>query len=138
MAQDGEDRCLHTCHRIQSEGDAADGWQIPETPQPGFWNVSRRCGSAGLGEFFLALYKVTGKEEYFVFARRMSDHLVQHATRHGKAFVWVQPENRTEPGNAIAQTGYMQGVAGIGLWLLRFDAFEQGKSAGLSLPDSPF
>jgi len=30
------------------------------------------------------------------------------------------------------------GMMGIGLWLLRLDAFERGESARIFLPDTPF
>ena len=38
----------------------------------------------------------------------------------------------------LAQTNLMQGAAGIGLWLLNLDAFEQGETLHIVLPDSPF
>jgi len=49
----------------------------------------------------------------------------------------VQAENRSQPELRKQQTGYMQGAAGIGLWLLRLHAFEKGETAGVTLPDSP-
>jgi hypothetical protein len=50
----------------------------------------------------------------------------------------VQAENRTEPGNLVAQTGYMQGAAGIGTWLLHLDAALHGRAAFVRFPDSPW
>jgi hypothetical protein len=50
----------------------------------------------------------------------------------------VRAENRSQPELLQAQTGYMQGAAGIGLWLLRLHAFEKGETAGVTLPVSPF
>jgi hypothetical protein len=44
----------------------------------------------------------------------------------------------TQPDNLVTQTGYMQGAAGIGMWLLRFDAFQQGKKRSIMLPDCPW
>ena len=38
----------------------------------------------------------------------------------------------------IAQTGYMQGGAGIGMWLLRLDAAEQNRQTFVKFPDSPW
>jgi lantibiotic modifying enzyme len=112
---------------------------IPERETPGFWNnVSQCCGSAGVAEYFLSLHRVTRKRAYLDFARRMTDQLLAKATREGDALKWVQAEHRVRPELLVAQTGYAQGAAGIGLWLLRLDAFERGRRAGLALPDSPF
>ena len=51
---------------------------------------------------------------------------------------WVQAEHRVRPELLVAQTGYMQGAAGIGIWLLHLDAFDRGKKSWIRLPDSPF
>jgi hypothetical protein len=51
---------------------------------------------------------------------------------------WIQAEHRTRPELLIAQTGLMQGAAGIGLYLVHLDAFEQGKHPKINLPDSVF
>jgi hypothetical protein len=45
---------------------------------------------------------------------------------------------RVRPELLVAQTGFMQGAAGVGMWLLRFDAFERGKKPLITFPDSPF
>jgi lantibiotic modifying enzyme len=112
---------------------------IPEHETPGFWNnVSACCGSAGVASFFLSLHQVTGKREYLAFARRMTDQLVAKATRDAAGTRWVQAENRVQPENLVAQTGWMQGAAGIGAWLLQLDAFERKKPARITLPDDPF
>ena len=51
---------------------------------------------------------------------------------------WIQAEHRTRPDLVIAQTGLMQGAAGIGLALLRWDAFENGRTPAIRLIDSAF
>ncbi|HEY7699479.1 MAG TPA: lanthionine synthetase LanC family protein, partial [Vicinamibacteria bacterium] len=112
---------------------------IPEKRTPGFWNnVSQCCGSAGVAEFFLSLHQVTKEREYLDFARRLTDDALARGTRDASGLRFVQAENRTEPELLQAQTGYMQGAAGLGLWLLRLHAFERGEPSGLGLPDSPF
>ena len=50
--------------------------------------------------------------------------------------MWVQAEHRVRPEFRVAQTGYMQGAAGIGLWLLEADAHRTGRSFGLTFPDA--
>jgi lantibiotic modifying enzyme len=112
---------------------------VPERQTPGFWNnVSQCCGSAGLAEFFLALHRATGDTSYLSYARRVNAQLVATATRDAAGARWIQAEHRTKPNEIVAQTGWMQGAAGIGAWFLHLDAFERGAGGALELPDSPF
>jgi lantibiotic modifying enzyme len=112
---------------------------IPETRTPGFWNnVSQCCGSAGVAQFFLDLYGVSEKQEYLEFAKRMTSDLLARGTRDEKGLRWVQAEHRVRPELLVAQTGYMQGAAGIGMWLLRLDAAGRGRKPFVKLPDTPF
>jgi lantibiotic modifying enzyme len=112
---------------------------IPESQTPGFWNnVGQCCGSAGVGEFFLALHRATGKPEYIAFARRMTANLLERGTRDAAGMRWTHAEHRVKPEFVQAQTGFMQGAAGIGTWLLHLDGFEQKRQPFLRLPDSPY
>lgn len=112
---------------------------IPEKRTPGFWNnVSQCCGSAGVAEFFLNLYRVTKDRRYLEFSKRMTADLLARATREEKGMKWVQSEHRVRPDLLVAQTGYMQGAAGIGMLLLRLDYTERGNKWSIILPDSPF
>ena len=95
---------------------------IPEQRTPGFWNnVSQCCGSAGVAQFMLDLYGVTRDPKYLAFAEKMTADLLARATRDDSGTRWVQAEHRVRPEQLVAQTGYMQGAAGIGTWLLRLD-----------------
>jgi lantibiotic modifying enzyme len=112
---------------------------IPEQRTPGFWNnVSQCCGNAGIAQFFLDLYGVTKERRYLDFATRMTADLLARATRDGAGTRWVQAENRTQPDVLVAQTGYMQGAAGIGTWLLRLDAAEHQRAPFVRFPDTPW
>jgi lantibiotic modifying enzyme len=112
---------------------------IPERETPGFWNnVGVCCGSAGVASFFLTLHQVTGKAEYLAFARRMTQQLVSKATRDSAGTRWAQVEYRVHPERLVAQTGWMQGAAGIGAWLLQLDAFDRNGPACTRFPDDPF
>jgi lantibiotic modifying enzyme len=111
---------------------------IPEKQTPGFWNnVGRCCGSAGVAEFFLDLYRITNDKKYIAFSKKMTHHLLKNATPGEKGLKWFQAEHRVRPDFLVAQTGLMQGAAGIGLWLLKLVAFEKGKKEKISFPDSP-
>jgi lantibiotic modifying enzyme len=112
---------------------------IPEQRTPGFWNnVSQCCGSAGVAEFFLDLYGETKEPRYLDFASKMTADLLGRATRDERGTRWVQAENRTEPANVVAQTGYMQGAAGIGMWFLRLDGVQRQRAPFVHFPDSPW
>ena len=112
---------------------------IPEGEHDGFWNnVGICCGSAGVADFFLSLYKITQKQEYLEFTIRLTDDLLAGATKEGEGSKWIQAEHRVRPDFLQAQTGLMQGAAGIGLWLLRMDAFERKRATKIIFPDNPF
>ncbi len=112
---------------------------IPEKETPGFWNNDGICcGLAGVGDFFLNLYRVTQYTRYLDFCQRVTKKLLAKATIEDGRMKWVQAEHRVRPELLIAQTGLMQGAAGIGLFLLHLDAFEQGTWPNVSLPDSAF
>jgi lantibiotic modifying enzyme len=112
---------------------------IPEQQTPGFWNnVSQCCGSAGVAQFFLDLHILTGDPEYLEFCRRVSADMLARATPEGEGLKWVQAEHRVKPDLLEAQTGFMQGAAGVGMFLLHLDAFEQGREWFITLPDTPF
>jgi len=112
---------------------------IPEKQTPGFWNnVGQCCGSAGVAEFFLNLHRITQKQEYLDFARSLTSDLLKRGTSDEKGLRWIHAEHRTRPELLFAQTNLMQGGAGIGLWLLHLDYFEQGQKQRIILPDCPF
>lgn len=50
----------------------------------------------------------------------------------------MQAENRTQPENLVAQTGFMQGAAGVGSFFLQLDAFTRGRVWPSPLPDTPW
>ena len=91
-----------------------------------------------MAQFFLDLYGVTKDPAYLRFARKMTDDLLARATRDDFGTRWVQAENRERPDNLVAQTGYMQGAAGIGSWLLRLDGAQRGRAPFVRFPDSPW
>ena len=112
---------------------------IPEVRVEGFWNnVSQCCGDAGAGDFFLALGSATRSARDLAFARLLGDYIRGEASEEGGGSRWIQAENRTQPENVVAQTGWMQGAAGVGAFLLHLDGLEKGREARIVLPDSPW
>jgi len=114
------------------------GSGVPQR-SPGFWNnISQCCGNCGVSDFFVSLHGVTGDASYLAFARRVADDTLERATPEGDGSKWVQAENRVSPNVVLAQTGLMQGAAGVGLSMLRLDGALRGRKATIVLPDSPF
>jgi lantibiotic modifying enzyme len=112
---------------------------IPQKATAGYWNnVSFCCGNAGIAAFYLDLYRMDKDSAYLGFARVILDDLLRKGTLAGDGIQWVQAENRSQPELLQAQTGLMQGAAGIGLALLRADALQHGRKTLIRLPDDPF
>jgi lantibiotic modifying enzyme len=114
------------------------GSGVPQR-SPGFWNnISQCCGNCGVSDFFVSLHGLTGDASYLAFARRVADDTLGRATAEGDGYKWVQAENRVSPDAVLAQTGLMQGAAGVGLSMLRLDGAMRGRQPTIVLPDSPF
>jgi lantibiotic modifying enzyme len=112
---------------------------LPEQETPGFWNnAGICCGLAGVGEFFLDLYRALGDAAYLEFSKRVASRLLVKATVEEGRMFWVQAEHRTRPDFLFAQTGYMQGAAGIGTFLLRLASADREKGRRVVFPDTPF
>lgn len=111
---------------------------IPPARPEGFWNnVGRCCGSAGVAEFLLEMHATTGREKYRSHALYLTEDLLARGERTGTGLRWIHAEHRTRPELLAAQTGLMQGAAGIGRWLLRLHAVENHRAAPRALPDDP-
>jgi rhamnogalacturonyl hydrolase YesR len=113
---------------------------IPQIYTPGYWNnLGKCCGHAGVAEFFLGLYKISKKEKYLKFAKLLTDDLISKATKTSTgAIKWVHAEHNRQREFTMAQTGLMQGSAGIGLWLLHLEVFMKAKKPFIIMPDYPF
>jgi len=113
---------------------------VPEhhPDRSGFWNnISQCCGNCGVAEYFVARHGVTRDPADLAFARRVMDDTVARATAEGDTLRWVQAENRVSPDDVKAQTGYMQGSAGVGVALLHLDGALAGRAPLVVLPDTP-
>ena len=111
---------------------------IPERQTPGYWNnVSRCCGAAGIGEFFLGLYQATRIRSYLGFAEHIADYVIARAETEGNGIKWPQAERRVGPDKVAAQTGLMQGAAGIGLFLVHLEEVRRNRRPLFRFPDEP-
>lgn len=132
-----EDRAWLEWERKSAQGILTSG--VPEQRTPGFWNnAGPCCGDAGVAGFFLGLHRATGDPAYLAYADRVSAHILAAATRDDDGARWIHAENRTQPKRLAAQTGWMQGAAGIGAWFLARDAFARGAASAIRWPDSPY
>jgi len=106
---------------------------------PGFWNnISECCGNCGVSDFFVSLHRMTGDATHLAFAEDVAHDTLARATSDGDGYKWIQAENRVQPDVVVAQTGLMQGAAGVGLSMLRLDGARQGRPPFVRLPDEAF
>jgi lantibiotic modifying enzyme len=111
----------------------------PVRRSPGYWqNISQCCGNAGVGEFFLSLHRLWPDRGYLEVARQAADDILERGEEAGPGMKWVQAEHRVRPEFRVAQTGRMQGAAGVGSIFLRLDGFAAGREPRTILPDSPW
>jgi hypothetical protein len=112
---------------------------IPEKETPGYWNnLSRCCGAVAVGEFFLDRYPVNKESTDRAFAIRIGNYLRSRAQADSSGLKWIQAENRIEPDNLLAQTGLMQGAAGVGLYFIHLAELDGSAEPASRFPDSPW
>src|ERR1019366_1210689 len=113
---------------------------VPQKRTAGFWNHISMCGgNAGVAEYFIERYNRGGRAADLAYARRQADDLLNRSTIEGASERWVQAENRVAPGETAAQTGWMQGAAGVGAMLLHLHAAMRGghRKRAVVFPASP-
>ncbi len=100
-------------------------WNVPQRSD-GFWdNVGLCCGNCGI--VAAGMERDRPENDFRLLSERLLDDLLQRATRqslaNGRAGLkWVHCEHRVRPEFQQAQTGLMQGAAGIGITLIVYDA----------------
>ena len=110
----------------------------PRTRSTGYWNnFGQCCGDAGVGEFALLMAARTGDETFLELAQACADVIEDVSELRDGARRWVQAEHRERPDFLQAQTGYMQGAAGIASFLLHLATTEAGAPVKIALPDWP-
>ncbi len=145
----GTTRLFYLLQRITGEAQY-EQWQdgafrgllstgAPETRSAGFWNnVSQCCGDAGVGDYALQSYHANGDARYLELAEREAAELVRRSVAVGDGLCWPQAEHRERPKYLEAQTGYMQGAAGIGSFFVHLATTRAGRPVKIAFPDTPF
>jgi lantibiotic modifying enzyme len=145
----GTSRLFYRLHRITGEQRWL-GWVdsltravfesgVPEQRTSGYWNnISQCCGNVGIGQFCIDLARYHPAPMVAAFRDRVIKDTTSRATDDADGMRWVQAENRIEPDNLVAQTGFMQGAAGVGTFFLQLDALERGTPWKFPQPDTPF
>ncbi len=111
----------------------------PEYRSPGLWqNYGQCCGDAGIGDYACYLLRATGDAMYRDLAQRIAGQLIQSRAEGYVGYAWQQAEHRSRPDFLETQTGYMQGAAGIGSFLLHLATVDDKKPSKITLPDVPF
>jgi len=115
------------------------GLEPGESPS-GYWNnLGVCCGTAGILNYLLDLYLLTGEREWLEGAKECGDIVMSRAVRAGEEMVsWPVAEHRTRPDFIQTQTGYMQGAAGISASLIRLWLVVKGRDDEIvRFPDEP-
>jgi lantibiotic modifying enzyme len=114
----------------------------PEQQSEGYWNnVSQCCGNVGIGQYWIDLSRAQPKgiaQDFAALRDRVIKNTLSRATDEGDGLKWTQAENRVSPQNLVAQTGFMQGAAGVGTFFLQLDALERGVTWPTPWPDTPW
>jgi lantibiotic modifying enzyme len=111
----------------------------PEQQSAGYWNnISQCCGNVGIGQYAVDLARNYRLSSFDSLRDRVVKNTMSRATDDVSGLRWVQAENRVSPQNLVAQTGFMQGAAGVGTFLLQLDALSRGEGWPTPWPDTPW
>ena len=132
----GDDRWMNWLH-ANMRGLVSTG--APEERTPGLWNnFGQCCGDAGIGDYALFLHRSTGEASYLDLAQRVGAGIIANSNLDAGKRSWTQAEHRSRPDFVETQTGYMQGAAGIGSFLLHLATNDAPVVAKIALLDVPF
>ena len=108
----------------------------PETRSPGLWeNYGQCCGDAGIGDYALGLYRSTNNPAYLDLARRCAAVVLDASVVVDDRRSCPHAEHRSRPEHLETQTGYMQGAAGIGSFLLHLATVDRATPSKILLPE---
>ena len=111
----------------------------PEQQSAGYWNnISQCCGNVGIGQYCIDLARYRPNPTTAKLLDRVVANTRSRATDDESGLRWAQAENRVSPENVVAQTGFMQGAAGVGTFFLQLDAFSRRVKWPTPLPDTPW
>ena len=117
---------------------------IPKNRPEGFWNnAGLCCGNAGVASFLLDRVEVNRDQQALELADALTSDILQRAARerlsNGETgFYWTHAEHRVRPDFLQAQTGLMQGAAGIGMYFIRRHQMANNKRLASNLPMMPY
>lgn len=111
----------------------------PEERSEGYWNnVSQCCCDAGVGDYALSQFNSTREQSYLELAKRVVQEVLKRSEDDGTHCKWPQAEHRSSPDYIQSQTGYMQGAAGVGSFLLHYATTLDKAPIKIQFPDSPY
>lgn len=149
----GTARLFYRLHQITGDAqwmqwiNELTAWTVtsgaPEEQSAGYWNnISQCCGNVGIGQYCIDLARYLPSVLTGAHANALRDGVVKNtlsrATDDPDGLRWTQAENRVSPDNLVAQTGFMQGAAGVGTFFLQLDALSRGETWTTPWPDTPW
>ena len=145
----GTARLFYRLHQITGDQqwrtwiDELTAWLVasgaPEQQSAGYWNnISQCCGNVGIGQYTIDLTRHYPQPIAASLRDRVVKNTMSRAKDDAAGLRWVQAENRVQPENLVAQTGFMQGAAGVGTFFLQLDALSHGVAWSVPWPDTPW
>ncbi|HEY4218664.1 MAG TPA: lanthionine synthetase LanC family protein [Gemmatimonadaceae bacterium] len=110
---------------------------IPEKQSPGYWGVDQANGGAGIGDFFIRLQRITPEPSYLDMVKRISAAIAATAITDGDGLKWMRTDDPESTAKSSAQTGFMQGAAGIGSYFIHAADLAAGRKPAIKWPDAP-
>ena len=111
---------------------------IPEQRTTGYWNnISQCCGNTGIAQYCIDLERYRPAPAVGPYRARVIANTGSRATDDAEGTRWVQAENRIQPDNLVAQTGFMQGAAGSAPFFLQLDARSSAGRRGVPPSRTP-
>jgi hypothetical protein len=92
---------------------------------------------AGIGEYALLMARRAGDDACLALAQRCAGVIIAGSSVEDDHRRWIQAEHRDRPTFVQAQTGYMQGAAGIASFLVHLATTLNGRPVKIALPDWP-
>ena len=84
------------------------------------------------------MHRATGDAFYLDLAQRVAAEVIRRSKADGRGLCWPQAEHRTQPEFIQAQTGYMQGAAGVGSFLIHLATTLKGSPVKILFPEAPY
>lgn len=112
---------------------------VPERQSAGYWNtVGICCGTAGVVQFFINYYIITGRSDVKEAAELAGSILLGQKEKQDKGVAWPLAFERVKPQNLSRGISYAAGASGVGVALIQLYLLLEDKYKWIRLFDDPY